>query len=47
MNNNSNNINTGDLCRFGYKRIYLFPLSVVGDTRRETQIINAYVEHTI
>ena len=39
--------NTGGLSRFGYERVYQFLASVHGDTRRETQFLKAYANHTI
>ena len=43
----NNNTNTGRPCRFGYERVHFFLPSVLSDTRRETQIIKAYANHTI
>ena len=45
--NNNNNNNTGGLCGFWYERIYLFLLSALADTSRETQSIRTYVNHTM
>ena len=46
-NNNNSNKNTGGLCRFGYERVNQFLASVLGNTRRETQIIEVYANHTM
>ena len=43
----SANTNTGGLCRFGYERVYQFLASVLGNTRRETQIMKAYANQTM
>ena len=34
-------------CHFGYKRVYKFLASVFGDTRRETEFLKAYANHTM
>ena len=48
LNSNTNTYsNTGGLFRFGYERVYKFLTSVHGDTRRETQFLKAYVNHTM
>ena len=41
------NTNSGRLFRFGYERVYFFLPSVLGDTRKEKQIIKAYANHTM
>ena len=47
-NNNNIIINkTRRLCRFWYKRVYFFLSLVLGDTRKETQFIKAYANHTM
>ena len=52
INQNSNantytNTNTGGFCCFTYERVYSFLASVHGDTRRETQFLKAYGDHTM
>ena len=44
---NNNNNNTGRLSHFWYKQVYFFLPSALGDTRRETQFIRAYANHTM
>ena len=39
--------NTGRLCCFKFERVYWFLTSVHGDTRRETQILKVYANHTM
>ena len=39
--------NSSQLCRFGYEGVDFFLPSVLSDTKRETQIIKAYTNHTI
>ena len=47
-NSNTNTYtNTGRLFRFGYEQVYWFLASVHGDTRRETQFLKAYANHTM
>ena len=50
INNNSNTntyTNTGGFCSFGYERVYQCLASVLADTRRETQFLKAYANHTM
>ena len=42
-----NNRNTGGLCCFKYEWVYLLLASVHDDTRRETQFLKAYANHTM
>ena len=43
----SSNTNTGGLFRFRYERVYQFLALVHGDTRRETQFLKTYANHTM
>ena len=45
--NNYDNNNAAGLCSFWYERVYSFLPSILGHSRRETQIIRAYANHTM
>ena len=42
-----NQTNAVGLCCFRYERVYEFLVSVHGDTRRETQFLKPYANHTM
>ena len=44
---NDNNNNTGRLFCFGYKQVYFFLPSLLGDMRRETKFIKTNANHTM
>ena len=46
-NNTDTYTKTGGLFRFGYERVYQFLASVHGNTRKETQFLKAYANHTM